>query len=63
MSAAVDGFKYRYYVTGATSDLFSLPGNPKPNASDAPLTMACRKGCKLTEIESVKAKCKRGSDG
>ena len=33
----VDSFKYRYYMTGATSDLSSLPVDPKPASSDLSL--------------------------
>jgi hypothetical protein len=31
--------RYRYYLTGATSDLVSLPGDPKPSAADVPFTI------------------------
>jgi len=42
---ALDGFMYRYYLSGETSDLFSLPGDPKPASSDYPFTMNCYIGC------------------
>ena len=29
----LDSFKYRYYFTGSTSDLYALPGNPRPAAN------------------------------
>ena len=41
----LDGFKYRYYLPGATGDLWSLPGSPRPSSSDYPFTMKCYKGC------------------
>lgn len=42
----IDDFLYRYYFTGPTSDLASLPSDPKPNTADySPFTIACNKGC------------------
>merc|ERR1719399_1738413 len=32
---SVDKFKYRYYLVGATSDLSTLPADPKPSAAAA----------------------------
>lgn len=43
--SGVDEFKYRYYFTGATSDLSTLPTDPKPAATDYPFAFACYKGC------------------
>jgi len=33
--SSVDSFSYRYYVVGATSDLSTLPNNPKPSTAVA----------------------------
>jgi len=43
----VDSFSYRYYVVGATSDLSTLPGNPKPSASAAGVFSSGRKSFTL----------------
>ena len=43
--AALDGFKYRYYFTGELSNLYALPGHPKPAAADYPFAFKCYKGC------------------
>ena len=53
--SAVDNFKYRYYTTGATSDLSLLPTNPRPSANAAPIfayTMNCQRGYTSTELSS-----------
>ena len=42
---SVDNFKYRYYITGDTSDLVTLPSDPKPAAGDYPYTLKCYVGC------------------
>jgi len=60
---ALDKFKYRYYITGPTSDLVSLPSSPKPATSDSPFTIKCYKGCTWTELSSNAAKCSRGTTG
>jgi hypothetical protein len=57
---AVDQFLYRYYIVGATSDLQTLPGNPKPSADAAAtlsdgsrsFTLNCRRGYTYTELTS-----------
>jgi hypothetical protein len=44
--ADLDGFKYRYYFTGDTSNLYSLPAHPKPDqATASPFTFDCYVGC------------------
>ena len=53
--SAVDNFKYRYYTTGATSDLSVLPTNPRPSANAAPIfafTMNCQRGYTSTELSA-----------
>merc|ERR1719436_682774 len=40
----IDRFKYRYYITGDTGDLKSLPADPKPSASHYPFTIKCYRG-------------------
>ena len=49
---SVDKFKYRYYMTGAISDLSSLPSDPKPSADDYPFSLNCHKGCQWDELSS-----------
>ncbi|KAH8093989.1 hypothetical protein JL720_3969 [Aureococcus anophagefferens] len=51
---AVDDFRYRYYLTGKTSDLDSLPSDPKPDdaALYAPYTIDCHRGCTHDEMSS-----------
>lgn len=53
----VDDFAYRYYFTGSTSDLATLPGDPKPSSTDFPFTIDCIRGCTLSELGAVAAKC------
>lgn len=48
----LDNFKYRYYMTGDTSDLYSLPSNPKPAESDYPFLFTCRVGCTYEELKN-----------
>ena len=60
---SVDNFMYRYYITGDVSDLVSLPGDPKPASTDAPITIACYKGCTYAELTAGNAKCTGGSTG
>ena len=50
----VDDFAYRYYFTGKTSDLDSLPGDPKPDSIEAyyPFTINCYRGCTYDEMAS-----------
>ena len=53
--SGVDNFKYRYYTTGATSDLSVLPTNPRPSANAAPIfafTMNCQRGYTSTELSA-----------
>lgn len=57
---AVDNFKYRYYLVGATSDLSTLPVNPKPSASAAAqfsnsrrsFSINCYRGYTYNELDS-----------
>ena len=37
--SSVDRFSYRYYVIGATSDLSTLPNNPKPSTAAATIRL------------------------
>jgi hypothetical protein len=54
----VDRHLYRYYVVGATSDLSTLPGNPKPSSSAAgafstgrkSFTLNCYRGYLYSEL-------------
>ena len=50
--AGVDDFTYRYYFTGKTSDLDSLPSDPKPDDADYyyPFTINCYRGCTYDEM-------------
>ena len=50
--AGVDDFTYRYYFTGATSDLDSLPSDPKPDDATLyfPFTINCYRGCTYDEM-------------
>ena len=41
---ALDGFKYRYYFAGATSNLYALPTHPKPDSA-TDFHFNCYKGC------------------
>merc|ERR1711865_40536 len=53
--SGLDTFKYRYYFTGATSDLSVLPSNPRPSADAAPIfafSMNCQRGFTSTELQS-----------
>ncbi|KAK7240517.1 hypothetical protein SO694_001110102 [Aureococcus anophagefferens] len=59
----VDDFLYRYYVTGPASDLYSLPSDPKPPASDYPFTFRCYRGCVWSDLVSETNRCTRGSAG
>ena len=47
--SAVDNFKYRYYVTGPTSDLYSLP-HDTPTTDQFPFTFDCYAGYTYDEI-------------
>jgi len=58
---SVDKFKYRYYTSGAVSDLFTLPSSPKPGNSDYPFTIKCYVGCTWDDLISGDAKCSGGS--
>lgn len=58
--SGIDSFKYRYYITGATSDLESLPSHPKPEDADYPFTIKCYRGCTASNY-ATKNKCKRKS--
>ena len=44
-------------MSGATSDLTSLPGNPKPANSDYPFTIKCYRGCTWSELTNGEYKC------
>merc|ERR1711998_810667 len=48
----LDSFKYRYYILGATSDLSSLPSNPRPDAGGAPFTPECIRGHSFNDLVS-----------
>eukprot|EP00466_Bigelowiella_natans_P014667 jgi/Bigna1/67424/fgenesh1_pg.3_\ len=41
----LDGFRYRYYLTGDPSDLHTLPSSPRPLPIDYPFTLKCWRGC------------------
>ena len=58
---SLDGFKYRYYLTGEVSDLVSLPADPKPAATDYPFTINCYKGCTWSELS--RGTCTGSTDG
>lgn len=47
---SLDKFKYRYYFTGAVSNLYALPGHPKPQAEDYPFAFKCYKGCTWAKL-------------
>jgi len=49
---AVDNFKYRYYMVGATSNLYALPSHPKPTEDAYPFVPKCFKGCKWADLQS-----------
>ena len=46
----LDHFIYRYYMTGVISDLTTLPGDPKPAATDYPFALKCQRGCTWSQI-------------
>lgn len=58
--SGVDNFKYRYYLVGATSDLATLPVDPKPSTASAPVfsngkvtfSMSCYRGYLYSELTS-----------
>jgi len=54
----VDDFAYRYYVTGPTSDLYSLP-HDTPTTSQFPYTFDCYAGYTYTELSDGST----GTDG
>merc|ERR1712045_395690 len=56
--SAVDNFKYRYYVTGPTSDMYSLP-HDTPTTDQFPFTFDCYAGYTYDEISSGST----GTDG
>ena len=47
----VDNFMYRYYVTGPTSDLYSLP-HDTPSVDQFPYTFDCYAGYTYDELSS-----------
>lgn len=50
---SIDGFKYRYYMTGYLGDLVTIPYFPRPDtASMFPFTIDCLKGYTLAEYPS-----------
>jgi len=57
---AVDGFKYRYYFVGDSSNLRALPSNPRPAAEDYPFVFSCLVGCTYNDLED--GSC-TGTDG
>ncbi|KAH8051960.1 hypothetical protein JL722_10405 [Aureococcus anophagefferens] len=59
----VDEFLYRYYVTGPTSDLYSLPSSPKPAESDYPFTFKCYAGCEWSDLVGEANRCSGGTPG
>lgn len=47
----LDDFRYRYYFTGDTSNLYALPGYPMPDSSvDYPFAQACLRGCTMDQM-------------
>ena len=59
----LDRFKYRYYFTGDTSNLYALPGHPKPAAADYPFMQACNVGCTWAELSAQQSKCVVNANG
>jgi hypothetical protein len=50
-------------MSGATSDLVSLPTDPKPAADDYPYTLKCYVGCTWDDLSSGASKCSGGATG
>ena len=50
-------------MSGATSDLVSLPTDPKPAADDYPYTLKCYVGCTWDDLSSDASKCSGGATG
>merc|ERR1711998_255746 len=48
----LDAFKYRYYFTGAVSDLYALPSHPKPASTDYPFSIKCYRGCTWSTLSA-----------
>ena len=50
--AGVDEYTYRYYFTGKTSDLDSLPSDPKPDSAELyfPFSINCYRVCTYEEM-------------
>eukprot|EP00603_Paraphysomonas_imperforata_P003019 CAMPEP_0114420456 /NCGR_PEP_ID=MMETSP0103-20121206/4567_1 /TAXON_ID=37642 ORGANISM="Paraphysomonas imperforata, Strain PA2" /NCGR_SAMPLE_ID=MMETSP0103 /ASSEMBLY_ACC=CAM_ASM_000201 /LENGTH=794 /DNA_ID=CAMNT_0001588937 /DNA_START=108 /DNA_END=2492 /DNA_ORIENTATION=- len=46
----LDKFKYRYYFTGPSSDLTSLPVSPLPDPDDYPFSIKCYAGCTFQDL-------------
>lgn len=46
----LDQFKYRYYFTGPSSDLTSLPVHPRPSPDDYPFSLKCYVGCTFEDL-------------
>lgn len=59
----VDEFLYRYYFTGTTSDLMSLPSSPMPANTDYPFSFRCYKGCTWSDIMSGTRRCANAKNG
>lgn len=59
---AVDNFKYRYYITGPTSDLTTIPSTPRPEWADYPFTIKCFRGCEMSKLEAENNKCKNKAE-
>lgn len=52
---AHDEYLYRYYMVGATSDLYSLPSDPRPGADAAAVfgfSLNCYRGYTLSELSA-----------
>ena len=47
----IDNYQYRYYFTGNTSDLGSLPTSPKPSNNFYPFSMKCYVGCTMDSLD------------
>ena len=51
-----DEYKYRYYMVGATSDLYSLPSDPRPSEKAAAVfgfSINCYRGYTVDELNEI----------
>ena len=51
-----DEYKYRYYMVGATSDLYSLPSDPRPGEGAAAVfgfSINCYRGYTVDELNEI----------